>query len=73
MILSITKKITIYQWGYNVQQLLVPGKRMPNTPVYILTSNFTFSAAEAIAQRLKVLKRAITIGENSLLKLTFVK
>lgn len=43
----------------------VPGKRMPNTPVYILTSNFTFSAAEAIAQRLKVLKRAITIGENS--------
>lgn len=43
----------------------VPGKRMPQTPVYILTSNFTFSAAEAIAQRLKVLKRAITIGENS--------
>lgn len=43
----------------------VPGKRMPNTPVYILTSNFTFSAAEAIAQRLKVLKRAITIGQNS--------
>ncbi|QMW02494.1 S41 family peptidase [Spirosoma foliorum] len=43
----------------------VPGKRMPDTPVYILTSNFTFSAAEAIAQRLKVLKRAITIGEKS--------
>ena len=43
----------------------VPGKRMPHTPVYILTSNFTFSAAEAIAQRLKVLKRAITIGERT--------
>lgn len=43
----------------------VPGKRMPHIPVYILTSNFTFSAAEAIAQRLKVLKRAITVGENS--------
>ncbi|SDR04611.1 N-terminal domain of Peptidase_S41 [Chryseobacterium soldanellicola] len=43
----------------------VPGKRMPNTPVYILTSNITFSAAEAITQRLKVLKRAIIIGEKT--------
>ena len=43
----------------------LPGKRLPNTPVYILTSSITFSAAEAITQRLKVLKRATIIGERT--------
>jgi retinol-binding protein 3 len=41
----------------------VPGKTMPNTDVYVLTSNRTFSAAEEFTYNLKNLKRAVIIGE----------
>lgn len=40
----------------------VPGKRMPKTPLYILTSKATFSAAEAFAAPLQAVKRATIIG-----------
>lgn len=41
----------------------VSGKKMITQPLYILTSNYTFSAAEEFAYDLQSLKRAITIGE----------
>lgn len=43
----------------------VPGKRRPDIPVYVLTSNRTFSAAEEFTYNLKNLKRAIIIGETT--------
>jgi len=43
----------------------VPGKNMAGTPVYLLTSSGTFSAAEEFANDLKVLKRATVIGETT--------
>ena len=53
---------TYYQeWSYTY----VPGKKMPNTPLYILTSGGTFSAAEAFAYAMQANKRAITVGENT--------
>jgi retinol-binding protein 3 len=41
----------------------VPGKRFTDKNVYILTSHFTFSAAEELAYDLKALKRATIVGE----------
>lgn len=41
----------------------IPGKKYLNKPIYILTSNSTFSGAEEIAYDLQVLKRATIIGQ----------
>jgi hypothetical protein len=41
----------------------LPGRRSPDTDVYILTSPRTFSAGEAFAYNLQCLKRAIIVGE----------
>ncbi|HEY9878923.1 MAG TPA: S41 family peptidase [Leptolyngbyaceae cyanobacterium] len=43
----------------------VPGKRYLDKPVYLLTSSFTFSAAEEFTNNLKQLKRATIIGETT--------
>jgi len=44
-------------------QAYVPGKRIANVPMYILTSGYTFSGAEGFAYRFQVLKRAKVVGE----------
>ena len=41
----------------------VPGRRMAKTPLYLLTSAATFSAAEAFAAPLQAMKRAVVVGE----------
>jgi C-terminal processing protease CtpA/Prc len=41
----------------------IPGSRRPEVPVYILTSNYTFSGAEEFSNNLKELKRATLVGE----------
>ncbi|MBS1827351.1 MAG: S41 family peptidase [Acidobacteria bacterium] len=43
----------------------VPGKKLAGKPVYVLTSNRTFSAAEEFTYNLKNLKRATIIGETT--------
>jgi len=43
----------------------VPGKRMPDIDLYILTSSRTFSAAEDFSYSLKHLKRAVIVGEST--------
>lgn len=43
----------------------VDGPRLSNTPIYILTSDFTFSAGEEFCYNLKNLKRATLIGETT--------
>lgn len=43
----------------------VPGKRRPDIPVYVLTSNRTFSAAEEFTYNLKNLERGTVIGETT--------
>lgn len=55
-----TDDITEY-WTLNN----IDGKKMPDVPVYVLTSNFTFSGAEEFAYNLKNLRRATIIGETT--------
>jgi hypothetical protein len=43
----------------------VAGKRMSDVPVYVLTSQRTFSAAEEFTYNLKNLKRATIVGETT--------
>lgn len=43
----------------------VTGKKMPNVPVYVLTSSMTFSGAEEFTYNLKNLKRATIVGETT--------
>lgn len=43
----------------------VPGNKLADKPVFILTSRSTFSAAEHFAYDLKMLKRAMLIGETT--------
>lgn len=46
-------------------QALVSGPRLTETKLYILTSGFSFSAAEEFAYNLKNLKRATIVGETT--------
>ncbi|MBL7127855.1 MAG: S41 family peptidase [Ignavibacteria bacterium] len=41
----------------------IPGKRMPDVDLYVLTSNRTFSGAEEFAYNIKSLKRGTIVGE----------
>jgi hypothetical protein len=43
----------------------VPGKRMADVPVFVLTSKRTFSGAEEFCYSLKNLKRATIVGETT--------
>ncbi|MEO8446327.1 MAG: S41 family peptidase [bacterium] len=43
----------------------IKGKRMPDVPVYVLTSSSTFSGAEEFTYNLKNLKRATIVGETT--------
>lgn len=44
---------------------VVPGKRMPEVPIYILTSGVTFSGGEDFAYTMKHHKRATIVGETT--------
>jgi hypothetical protein len=43
----------------------VPGSRLADKPVFVLTSSRTFSGAEQFAYNLKTLKRATIVGETT--------
>jgi hypothetical protein len=43
----------------------VPGKRLPSTPAFVLTSGRTFSGAEDFAYNLQAIKRVTVIGETT--------
>jgi hypothetical protein len=43
----------------------VPGTRLPEVPVFVLSSDRTFSAAEEFTYNLKNLKRATIVGEQT--------
>jgi retinol-binding protein 3 len=46
-------------------QAPIPGNKLADKPVYILTSPTTFSAAEGFSYDLKMLKRATIVGERT--------
>ncbi|MBN1620012.1 S41 family peptidase [candidate division WOR-3 bacterium] len=48
-------------WTYSY----VPGNKMTQTPVYILTSSYTFSAAEEFTYDLQKLERASIVGDTT--------
>ncbi len=58
----IRKEDTIRQFW---TQSHVVGRRMPDVPVYVLTSTYTFSGAEEFTYNLKNLERATVIGETT--------
>ena len=43
----------------------VSGKKMPDVPLFVLTSKYTFSGAEEFAYNMQTRKRAVLIGETS--------
>jgi len=43
----------------------VPGEKMPETDIYVLTSSRTFSGAEEFSYNLRNLERAILVGETT--------
>jgi tetratricopeptide (TPR) repeat protein len=43
----------------------IEGAKIPEIPVYVLTSNYTFSGAEEFAYNLKTRERATIIGETT--------
>lgn len=43
----------------------VPGPRLSKVPVYILTSDYTFSGAEEFSNNLRELKRATIVGQTT--------
>ncbi|UCC40738.1 MAG: S41 family peptidase [Candidatus Aminicenantes bacterium] len=43
----------------------VPGKKVPDIDIYVLTGNRTFSAAEEFSYNLKNLKRATLVGDTT--------
>ena len=43
----------------------LPADRMPNVPLFVLTSHYTFSGAEEFAYNFKTRKRAVIVGENT--------
>ena len=52
---------TLQSWTHSP----VPGSRLVNKPVFILTSSTTISAAEQFTYNMKMLKRATVIGETT--------
>ncbi len=55
--LDATRQIHSLPW--------LPGKRMPDAPVFVLTSGETFSAAEGFTYLLQSLERATVVGERT--------
>jgi hypothetical protein len=60
--------ITIYERPADTHRQIwtlshVPGKRLPDIPVYVLTSGYTFSGGEDFSYTLKHHGRAIIVGE----------
>ncbi len=55
--LDATRQIHSLSW--------VPGKRLPDVPVYLLTSGQTFSAAEGFTYMLGSMERATVVGERT--------
>lgn len=43
----------------------IPGERMPEVPLFVLTSNYTFSGGEEFAYNMQTRKRAMLIGETT--------